>query len=201
MLIVGVLDTNFWFWSDFGMRCVGPFYASVGEKTKKNCFFCRHSHAYITPCPFRIPQLRLMSAQGECFDYFCHILETVLIFIVLIFFVGSQFSHSVCMRTEVFTFLLCFSDTILGQMVSVRNAKKTKVITIITQTARSTVWVEYELQRCLFFRICLTRLALWLKISLHCILSVLRYAIHWFLVFGMIISGGYQRTIRHDCRA
>ena len=32
-------------------------------------------------------------------------------------------------------------------------------------------------------------------------LPALRYVIHWFLVFGMWISGGYQRTIRHDYRA
>jgi len=80
-----------------------------------------------------------MSAQGECYDYFGNILETVVIFIVLTFCVRTQFSHSVCMRAEVFTFLLCFSDTILGQMVSVRNAKKAKVITISIQTATSTV--------------------------------------------------------------
>jgi len=29
-------------------------------------------------------------------------------------------------------------------------------------------------------------------------LSAARYATHWFLVFGMWISGGYQRIIRHD---
>ena len=31
-------------------------------------------------------------------------------------------------------------------------------------------------------------------------LPALRYATHWFLVFGMWLSGGYHRTIRHDYR-
>ena len=31
-------------------------------------------------------------------------------------------------------------------------------------------------------------------------LSAVRYVTHWFLVFGMWISGDYQRTIRHDYR-
>ena len=38
------------------MRCVGTFYASVGEKTAMKCPFGLHSHAYITPCSFRVPQ-------------------------------------------------------------------------------------------------------------------------------------------------
>ena len=32
-------------------------------------------------------------------------------------------------------------------------------------------------------------------------LPALRYATHWLIVIGMWLSGGYQRTIRHDNRA
>ena len=35
MLILVFLKLTLWFWSDFGVRCVGTFYASVGEKIKK----------------------------------------------------------------------------------------------------------------------------------------------------------------------
>jgi hypothetical protein len=35
MLILVFLKLTLWFWSDFGGRCVGTFYASVGEKIKK----------------------------------------------------------------------------------------------------------------------------------------------------------------------
>jgi hypothetical protein len=41
---------------DFGLRCVGTFYASVGENIQKKCHFCLHAHAYTTPFLFRVPQ-------------------------------------------------------------------------------------------------------------------------------------------------
>jgi len=56
MLIFIFLILTFWFWTDFGLRCVGTLYASVGENIQKKCHFCLHAHAYTTPLLFRVPQ-------------------------------------------------------------------------------------------------------------------------------------------------
>ena len=39
MLISVFLILTLWFWLDFGVRCVGTFYASVGEKIQKEMSF------------------------------------------------------------------------------------------------------------------------------------------------------------------
>ena len=57
MLIFIFLILTFWFWTDFGLRCVGTFYASVGENIQKKCHFGLHAHAYTTPFLFRVPQV------------------------------------------------------------------------------------------------------------------------------------------------
>jgi len=55
MLIFVFLILTLWFWLDFGVRCVGISTLQWVRKFKKRCPFCLHSHAYITPCPFRVP--------------------------------------------------------------------------------------------------------------------------------------------------
>jgi len=70
------------------MRCVGTFYASVGEKTEKKCPFGLHSHAYITPCPFRVPQ-RIESGL----IIFWHILDVFLTFNLSCVFVQAVRFH------------------------------------------------------------------------------------------------------------
>jgi len=56
MLIFIFLILTLWFWLDFGVRCVGISTLQWVRKLKKKCPFCLHSHANITPCPFRVPQ-------------------------------------------------------------------------------------------------------------------------------------------------
>ena len=57
MLIFFFLILTFWFWTECGVRCVGTFYASVGENIQKKCHFCLYAHAYTTPFLFRVPQV------------------------------------------------------------------------------------------------------------------------------------------------
>jgi len=57
MLDFVLLILTLWFWLDFGVRCVGISTLQWVRKFKKKCPFCLHSHAYITPCPFCVPQV------------------------------------------------------------------------------------------------------------------------------------------------
>ena len=57
MLIFVLLILTLWFWLDFGLRCVGISTLQWVRKFKKKWPFCLHSHAYITPCPFVVPQV------------------------------------------------------------------------------------------------------------------------------------------------
>jgi len=57
MLIFVLLILTLWIWLDFGVRCVGISTLQWVREFKKKCPYCLHSHAYITPCPFRVPQV------------------------------------------------------------------------------------------------------------------------------------------------
>ena len=143
MLIVFFLTLTVWFWSDFDMRCVGTFYASVGEKIQKNCPFCLHSPAYITP-------VSLLRTSG--------------------------------MRRTDFLCLACEFRVAINEHSGMTTGRKFQYLHWFGLLSLPIVW-------------------LWCETILLSALSAARYATHWFLVFGMWISGGYQRTIRHDCRA
>jgi len=58
MLIFVFLILTLWIWLDFGVRCVGISTLQSVRKLQKKCPFCPHSHSYMTPCPFRVPQRR-----------------------------------------------------------------------------------------------------------------------------------------------
>jgi len=165
------------------------------RKLKKTCPFCLHSHAYITPCPFRVPQVCdtlidcvwhvnfgwlstnnptwLQYVSANIFIFLAFSWSSILVFVCRLFLGGAQ-RHEVC-DPLINCVLACSFRVAINEQFDMTTASK----------------FEYLQFFCL---LSLLILCLWC-VTLY--LLVLRYATHWFLVFGMWISGGYQRTIRH----
>jgi len=57
LIFIFLILTLLSFLSEFGVRCVGNFYASDGEKIEKEMSFFLHAHAYTNTFLFRVPQV------------------------------------------------------------------------------------------------------------------------------------------------
>ena len=201
MLILFSLILTLWFWSDLGARCVGTFYTSAGEKITKEM-----SILSALTCVYQLLPLLRTSARQHAHFHFLDTNSLILIgFWCALCWYFLRFRRWENQKEILFlSARTCVHHPITVSRTSAhRNALFRFLDTnslILVWFGRALYWYFLRFSWWENSKINVLFVCTHMHTPPHSCFTYLRYATHWLIVFGMWISGGYQRIIRHDYR-